>query len=62
MFGEQLPSSALVYDISFSYYGQRFATCSGDNTIKIWDYNNNEGKSINVILICNNNNNSNNNL
>ncbi len=51
MFGEQLPSSALVYDISFSYYGQRFATCSGDNTIKIWDYNNNEGKSINIILI-----------
>ena len=26
-----------VHDIAFDYYGRRFATCSTDGKIKIWD-------------------------
>ncbi len=26
-----------VHDISFDYYGKRFATCTTDGKIKVWD-------------------------
>eukprot|EP01083_Nonionella_stella_P101429 287527_1 len=29
----------LIHDVSFDYYGQMIATCSSDQTIKIWQYN-----------------------
>ncbi len=29
-----------VHDISFDYYGRRFATASGDRTVRVWDLNN----------------------
>ncbi len=32
------PHQDLVNDISFDYYGKRFATCSSDKHIKIWTY------------------------
>eukprot|EP00574_Skeletonema_japonicum_P010678 CAMPEP_0201714662 /NCGR_PEP_ID=MMETSP0593-20130828/1044_1 /ASSEMBLY_ACC=CAM_ASM_000672 /TAXON_ID=267983 /ORGANISM="Skeletonema japonicum, Strain CCMP2506" /LENGTH=418 /DNA_ID=CAMNT_0048203957 /DNA_START=20 /DNA_END=1276 /DNA_ORIENTATION=- len=28
-----------VHDISFDYYGRRFATASGDRTVRVWDLN-----------------------
>jgi nucleoporin SEH1 len=28
-----------VHDISFDYYGRRFATASGDKTVRVWDLN-----------------------
>ncbi|KAF9362219.1 epoxide hydrolase, soluble (sEH) [Mortierella sp. NVP85] len=34
----------LIHDVSFNYYGNRLATCSSDQKIKIWDYN--ESQSI----------------
>lgn len=27
----------LIHDIAYDYYGQRFATCSSDQTIKVWE-------------------------
>jgi WD40 repeat protein len=32
-----------VHDISFDFYGKRFATCSTDGRIKIWDLNEDDG-------------------
>ena len=31
------PGDNFIHDISFDYYGRRFATCSTDARIKIWD-------------------------
>eukprot|EP01084_Bolivina_argentea_P204804 349807_1 len=31
----------LIHDVSFDYYGTMIATCSSDQTIKIWKYNSN---------------------
>ncbi|KAI1316907.1 epoxide hydrolase, soluble (sEH) [Mortierella claussenii] len=33
----------LIHDVAFNYYGNRLATCSSDQKIKIWDYNEAEG-------------------
>lgn len=27
----------LIHDVAYDYYGQRFATCSSDQTIKVWE-------------------------
>lgn len=29
----------LVHDVSFDHYGKRMATCSSDQTVKVWDLN-----------------------
>ncbi|XP_031639798.1 nucleoporin seh1 [Contarinia nasturtii] len=29
----------VIHDVSYDYYGQRIATCSSDQTVKIWDHN-----------------------
>eukprot|EP00607_Mallomonas_marina_P007910 CAMPEP_0182424008 /NCGR_PEP_ID=MMETSP1167-20130531/10133_1 /TAXON_ID=2988 /ORGANISM="Mallomonas Sp, Strain CCMP3275" /LENGTH=328 /DNA_ID=CAMNT_0024603469 /DNA_START=106 /DNA_END=1089 /DNA_ORIENTATION=+ len=34
----------LVHDIAFDYYGNRFATCSSDKRIKVWDQNEETGE------------------
>lgn len=31
------PHDDVVHDISFDFYGRRFATCASDKRIKIWD-------------------------
>jgi nucleoporin SEH1 len=31
------PHGDVVHDISFDYYGNRFASCSSDRCIKVWD-------------------------
>jgi WD40 repeat protein len=28
----------LVHDLAYDYYGQRMATCSSDQLLKVWDY------------------------
>lgn len=33
----------LIHDVAFNYYGNRLATCSSDQKIKIWDYNESQG-------------------
>jgi len=32
-----------VLSMSFDYYGRRFATSSGDRTVRVWNLNNNDG-------------------
>ena len=34
----------LIHDLCYDYYGKRIATCSSDQTIKIWDLIDNEWK------------------
>ena len=31
-----------VLSMSFDYYGRRFATSSGDRTVRVWNLNNND--------------------
>lgn len=38
--------SDLVHDVSYDFYGLRFATCSSDQTIKVWDKNENDEWSV----------------
>lgn len=38
------PHQDLINDIAFDYYGKRFATCSSDKSIKVWDYDETEKK------------------
>ena len=38
----------VVNDISFDFYGKRFATCSSDKDIKVWDL-------VNDSVVTNNN-------
>lgn len=33
-----------IHDIKYDLYGQRMATCSSDNRIKIWDIDNDKWK------------------
>jgi nucleoporin SEH1 len=35
-------TDCLVHDIVFDYYGRRFATCSTDGKIRVWDCNDEE--------------------
>ncbi|KAK3884523.1 hypothetical protein Pcinc_011197 [Petrolisthes cinctipes] len=34
----------LVHDVAFDFYGRRMATCSSDQTVKIWDLNDDDGE------------------
>lgn len=38
---QTLPHGHLDYvlDMAFDYYGRRFATASGDRTVRVWDLN-----------------------
>jgi len=36
----------LVHDVCYDYYGMRFATCSSDQTIKVWDKGENDEWSV----------------
>jgi WD40 repeat protein len=36
--------SSYLHDLAYDYYGHRLATCSSDQKIKIWDYNNNSNE------------------
>ena len=38
-----------VLDISFDYYGRRFATASGDRTVRVWDLNSDGMWDANVV-------------
>ncbi len=29
----------VIHDVVYDYYGQRMATCSSDQTVKVWDPN-----------------------
>lgn len=45
MFNSEIISTEhidLVHDVAYDYYGLRFATCSSDQTIKVWDKNEND--------------------
>ena len=36
-FDELAPHDDVIHDISFDFYGRRFATCASDKRIKVWD-------------------------
>jgi hypothetical protein len=40
----------LIHDVSFDYYGRRIATCSSDQTIKVFDLNENGEWELNATL------------
>lgn len=29
----------LIHDVSYNYYGKRLVTCSSDQRLKVWDFN-----------------------
>jgi nucleoporin SEH1 len=35
----------LIHDIVFDYYGRRFATCSTDGKIRVWDEEDGDGRA-----------------
>jgi nucleoporin SEH1 len=34
-----------IHDISYNFYGKRLVTCSSDQKLKVWDYNENSDGS-----------------
>lgn len=43
-FDELAPHDDVIHDISFDFYGRRFATCASDKRIKVWDFVETSGK------------------
>lgn len=33
----------LIHDVSYDFYGKRLATCSSDQRLKVWDFNDETG-------------------
>ncbi|XP_055374466.1 nucleoporin seh1-like [Condylostylus longicornis] len=42
----RLDNKEVIHDVTYDYYGKRVATCSSDQTVKIWDLDENDQWSV----------------